>query len=128
MLDLYLNSVGTALPKWSQQQGRIPMSLKYKAASLLKRLLFLVTPFAGNVLRKRRNFVGELCERVEPSTNLFGAAQGRWCQATSLASKNFFDVGLYPDPSRLRLGGDLVGNLDLDFHNEGCGRGGFFTG
>ena len=80
--------------------------------------MFLIDPFAGDVFRKRRNFIRELRKRIKPVTNLFGATQRRRRLATSLASENFLDTSLDVDSSRVRLGGDRVGNLDLDFRRK----------
>src|SRR5712664_1015948 len=85
-------------------------------------VVFLINPFAGKVLGKRRNFIRELCERIEPGANLFRAAQRRGSLAARLAGKNFLDVSLDLDTPRLRLGSDFVGNLDLDFHSKTLAR------
>src|SRR5216684_342726 len=99
------------------------LSLFLQAGGVGSKLLVIrVNPFAGKVLGKGRNFIGELCERIEPRTNLFGAAQRRRRLAARLAGKNFLDVSLDLDTPRLRLGSDFVGNLDLDFHSKTLAR------
>jgi len=85
-------------------------------------LVIQVNPFAGKVLGKRRNFIGELCERIEPGTNLFWRAERKGSLAASLSGKNFLDIGLDLDSSCLCLRSDLVGNLDLDFHRKTLAR------
>src|SRR6266581_711020 len=83
-------------------------------------IVFLIDPFAGNGFWQGRNLVGELSQRVQPRTNLFGRACPRRCLGSclQLPRQQLLDVSLDAQPTRFRLGNQLIGDLNVNLHKR----------